>query len=422
MTTRDRQGWAIVGGFFLAEFFILGSGYDTAGVFFTPLLKHFNWSRTQLSMLTSAISLAAAFMGPGTGWLLDRVDSKWVVTIGAALCALAFVMASTAHSFVWMVAAYALLGVGAAASVMTPCYYVISNWFDERRGLAMTLAITGIEIGGTVMALISTYVIAHAGWRIAYLVLAAPVIVVVVPLMVLLVRSRPEMGPVAAAGAHGMHGAHGAAGGDQSLGGLEVGVALRERSFWLIALSYLVYAFGATALIVHLVPYLIGIGLTAERAALVLSIMLAFNIIGKPALGALADRLGIRPIYALNLFAVGLGFFFLLYARHPSMLTLFVLVYGLSCGAPIALMPTILADSVGLRRYGSLSGLLVTLGVIGSAAGPIVAGVVFDRIGSYMGIFEFFTIALLIAGFLPIGCVSFRDREAAVAAVAQAAS
>ena len=264
--------------------------------------------------------------------------------------------------------------------------------------------------------------IAHAGWRTAYLVLAAPVIVVVIPLMALLVRSRPPTGAIAAVGAHGMHGAHGGPGGDQSQSGLEVSVALHERSFWLIAISYLIYAFGATALIVHLVPYLIGIGLTAERAALVLSIMLAFNIIGKPALGALADRLGIRPIYALNLFAVGLGFFFLLYARHPSMLTLFVLVYGLSCGAPIALMPTILADSVGLRRYGSLSGLLITLGVLGSAAGPIVAGVVFDRIGSYMGIFEFFTIALLVAGFLPIGCVSLREREAAMAAVPQAAS
>ena len=422
MTNRDRQGWFIVGGFFLAEFFILGSGYDTAGVFFTPLLKHFGWSRTQLSMLTSAISLAAAFMGPGTGWLLDRVDSKWVVTIGAALCGVAFLMASTAHSFAWMVSAYALLGVGAAACVMTPCYYVISNWFDERRGLAMTLAITGIEIGGTVMALISTYMITNAGWRTAYVVLAAPVILVVVPLMVLLVRSRPETAQVAAAGAHGMHGAHGAPGGDQSQSGLEVGVALRERSFWLIAISYLAYAFGATALIVHLVPYLIGIGMTAERAAMVLSVMLALNIFGKPALGALADRFGIRLIYGLNLLAVGLGFFFLLYARHPSMLALFILVYGLSCGAPIALMPTILADSVGLRRYGSLSGLLVTLGVLGSAAGPIVAGAVFDRIGSYMGVFEFFTLALLIAAFLPIGCVSFRNREAAMAAVAQIAS
>jgi len=167
MTNRERQGWTIVGGFFLASFFILGSGYDTAGVFFTPLLKHFGWSRTQLSILTSAISLAAAVMGPGTGWLLDRVESKWVVTIGAALCGLAFLMASMAHSFVWMVCAYALLGIGAAASVMSPCYYVIGNWFEDNRGLAMTLAITGIEIGGTVMALVASYVILHAGSRTA---------------------------------------------------------------------------------------------------------------------------------------------------------------------------------------------------------------------------------------------------------------
>src|SRR5208282_3704441 len=184
-------------------------------------------------------------------------------------------MASMAHSFVWMVCAYALLGVGAAASVMTPCYYVIGNWFEERRGLAMTLAITGIEIGGTVMALVVTYVILHAGWRIAYLVLAAPVILLVVPAMALLVRSRPAAASGAAAGAHGAHGAHG---GDPSQSGLEVGAALTERSFWLIAISYFAYAFGATPLIVHLVPYLIGIGMPAQRAALVLSVMLAFNV------------------------------------------------------------------------------------------------------------------------------------------------
>lgn len=417
MTSRERQGWTIVGGFFLASFFILGSGYDTAGVFFTPLLKHFGWSRTQLSILTSAISLAAAVMGPGTGWLLDRVDSKWVVTIGAALCGVAFLMASMAHSFVWMVCAYALLGVGAAASVMSPCYYVIGNWFDENRGLAMTLAITGIEIGGTVMAVVVTYVILHAGWRTAYLVLAAPVILLVVPAMALIVRSRPAAasGP-AAAGAHGAHG------GDPGQSGLEVSAALRERSFWLIAISYLVYAFGATALIVHLVPYLIGIGMAAERAAVVLSVMLAFNVIGKPALGALADRFGIRLIYGLNLLLVGVGFIFLLNARHPSMVALFVLVYGLSCGAPIGLMPTILADAVGLRRFGTLIGLLVTLGVIGSAAGPIAAGVVFDHSGSYIGIFELFTVALLVAAFLPIGCVSYREHEVAAAPVPQPAS
>ncbi len=416
MTQRDRQGWAIVGGFFLASFFIVGSGYDTAGVFFTPLLKHFGWSRTQLSMVTSAISLAAAVVGPGIGWMLDRFEAKWVATAGAAVCGLAFLMASRAQGLVWLVSAYAILGVGAAASAMIPCYYVISNWFDERRGLAMTLAITGIEVGGTVMALTASYVIAHAGWRAAYLVLAAPVILIVIPLMLLVVRSRPADAAAAAAA----HGAHAPAAALSVQDGLEVGTALRERSFWLIAISYLIYAVAGTALVVHLIPYLIGLGLTAQRAAAVLSITLALNAIGKPSLGALADRYGIRLMYGLNLLLVGCGILLLLDADHPAMLTGFVLVYGLCVGAPIALMPTILADSVGLRRFGSLSGLLVTLGVIGSAAGPIVAGAVFDRTASYVGVFGCFGAGLLVAGFLPLGCVPYRQRATAAAPVVQA--
>jgi MFS family permease len=184
----------------------------------------------------------------------------------------------------------------------------------------------------------------------------------------------------------------------------------------------MIYAVAGTALIVHLVPYLIGLGLTEQRAAFVLSISLGMNAIGKPSLGALADRFGIRRIYGLNLMLVGCGIVLLLNAGHAGMLTLFVLVYGLSVGAPVALMPTILADAVGLRRFGSLSGLLVTLGVIGSAAGPIVAGAVFDRTGSYIGIFGLFAVTLLIAGFLPMACVSFRQPEIGATPIAQTAS
>jgi MFS family permease len=411
MASRNRQAWTIVAVFFFAQFFIVGGAYDTAGIFFTPLVKHFGWSRTQVSMLTSAISLAAAVMGPGVGWMLDHFEAKWMTAIAAVLCGVAFLMASAAQSLAWMVTAYALLGAGAAAAVMIPTYFVISNWFVERRALAMTLAITGIEVGGTVTAMTVAFVIAHAGWRTAYLVLAAPVFIVVVPTLVMFVRSRPAAVSAPAGLAQPSGGHHGSS--DPSQPGLEVGTALRERSFWLIAISYLIYAVVGTALVVHLVPYLIGLGVTAEHAAAVLSITLALNAIGKPSFGALADRFGIRLMYSLNLFMVGFGVVLLLYARHSAMLAGFTLVYGLSVGAPIALMPTILADSVGLRRYGSLSGMLVTLGVIGSASGPILAGAVFDRTSSYMVIFELFALGLLIAGFLPFACVPFREHDAA---------
>jgi len=69
-----------------------------------------------------------------------------------------------------------------------------------------------------------------------------------------------------------------------------------------------------------LVPYLIGTGMTAERGALILSITLGLNIIGKPAFGAAADRFGIRLVYRLNLWVVGCGILCLPYARNASML------------------------------------------------------------------------------------------------------
>jgi MFS family permease len=417
MASRNRQAWTIVAVFFFAQFFIVGGAYDTAGIFFTPLVRHFGWSRTQVSMLTSAISLAAAVVGPGVGWMLDRFEARWMTTIAAVVCGVAFLMASTAQTLVWMITAYALLGAGAAAAVMIPTYFVISNWFVERRALAMTLAITGIEVGGTVIAMTVAFVIAHAGWRTAYLVLAAPVLIVVVPALLFFVRSRPTGSAAAPAQASAGH--HG--GGDPAQPGLEVGTALRERSFWLIAVSYLIYAVVGTALVVHMVPYLIGLGVTAQHAATVLGATLALNAIGKPSFGALADRFGVRLMYSLNLLMVGCGVVCLLYAGHAAMLAAFTLIYGLSVGAPIALMPTILADSVGLRRYGSLSGLLVTLGVVGSASGPVLAGAMFDRTASYTLIFELFAAGLLVAGFLPMACVSYREREGAPAPAAQTA-
>jgi MFS family permease len=116
----------------------------------------------------------------------------------------------------------------------------------------MTLANTGIEVGGTVMAVVAAYLIMHAGWRTAYLVLAAPVLLLVVPAILLVVRSRPAI--TAPALAQGARTVHSTSGEPTSLSGLEVGTALRERSFWLIAISYAIYAVAGTALVVHLVP------------------------------------------------------------------------------------------------------------------------------------------------------------------------
>jgi MFS family permease len=394
--SRQTRGWLIVGAFFLAAAFIQGSGFDTAGVFLAPLVKHFGWSRTQVSTLPSMIAIFIGVSGPIVGWLLDRMEARWIAAVGSLLAAAAFVIAGTADTYTAMLIAYCTLGVGMAAGAVLPCYFVVSNWFSDRRGLALSVSQIGIELGGTAMALLTAYLIQARGWRFAYIVLAVPIVLLVTPPLAVLVRNRPTDESPAAASAE-----------PASVPGLDVGEALGARSFWLIAIFDFCSVLVGTGLVVHLVPYLIGLGYSSTRATTAFSIMLAMQLPGKPVLGWLADRIGIRLTMTIDVALIALGCVLLLGARHTLPLALFVLVYGFTFGAPVPLIPMLLVDAVGLKRFGSLMGLLSLPAVIGSASGPIIAGAIFDRTGSYIWAIELFVVLLAAVAILPLLCVPF---------------
>jgi MFS family permease len=398
--SRRARGWVIVGAFFVAAAFIQGSGFDTVGVFIAPLVKDFGWSRTQVSTLPSMIAIFIGVSGPLIGWLLDRFEARWISAIGSLLAAAAFVIAGTANSYTAMLVAYCTLGVGMAAGAVLPCYLVVSNWFSDRRGLALSVSQVGIELGGTGMALLTAYFIQAHGWRFAYIALAVPIVLLVTPPLAIFVRTRPtdELATDAT----------GNVAEQPSVPGLDVGDALTSRSFWLIAIFDFCAVLVGTGLVVHLVPYLIGLGYSPTRATTAFSIMLAFQLPGKPVLGWLADRIGIRLTLAIDVALIAVGCVLLLGARHVLPLGLFIVLYGFTFGAPVPLIPMLLADAVGLKRFGSLMGLLSIPAVVGSASGPIIAGAIFDRTGSYVWAIELFIALLAAVAVLPLLCVPFR--------------
>ncbi|MGH7864498.1 MAG: MFS transporter, partial [Candidatus Binataceae bacterium] len=151
MTQQERQGWTIVASLFVTLLLVFGGGYNTFGVFFTPLLNQFGWSRAQLSTLPSALAISAGFAAPLIGWLLDRVEARIVIAIGAALAGVAYLGASQANSYLPMLACYALLGLGVGGATLLPCSLVVANWFKSNRGLALGVTFAGTSIGGMLM-------------------------------------------------------------------------------------------------------------------------------------------------------------------------------------------------------------------------------------------------------------------------------
>ncbi|HKD69768.1 MAG TPA: MFS transporter [Candidatus Binataceae bacterium] len=410
--TQQARAWTVVGVLFAALVLVAGSGYGTLGVFFKPLAKEFGWSHTRVSLLSSVLFGCMGWIGPIVGWLLDRVEAVSVMIAGTVLAAIGFVVASQSHSFAPMLAAFGLLGFGIGAAAVLPASYIVANWFQARRGLAMGITMAGSTTGAMLMTLIADQIVARAGWRVAYIALALPMLLVVVPALAIVVRSRPPSatGPAPVSPASGAQ-----------PGGLDLAQALRSRSFWMIAAAYFFYTFSTTAEFVHLIPYLNhpgAMGYRAAAAAMVMSVIFGLASVGKPLFGVFADRLGARMGLSINFLLASLGVGMMLGANRVAVLIVSVAVLGINIEGPVVLLPLVTADSLGLSSFGVLMGVFTALSTLGSTLGPVATGRIFDATGDYRAAFELL-VAMLICGAVAVSlCRPLAVEQAHVAGAA----
>jgi MFS family permease len=411
MTARERQGWTLVASLFVTLFLVFGSGYNTSSLFFPQLLKQFGWTHGRTASLTSVLALSAGFGGPLIGLMLDRIEARIVMMAGVVLCILAFLMASRADSFEVMLTAYIILGLGIAGSTLLPVSLIIANWFDQRRGLAMGLTFAGTSLGGAGMTLVGNFAIEHfGGWREAYVTLAGPMLVIALPLILLKVRTRP---PDAAGRDFKESG--------DSLPGLELGEALRTRSFWMVSAAQFLFACVAAGAGLHLIHHIINLGYTPSFAARMMSLVYTFASLGKLGMGVLSDRVSARVALALNFIGIAVGISLIFGASSMAMLFGFVLIFGLTLGAPLVLIPLLAAESMGLKRFGSIGGLAGIFNTLGAAVGPIAAGAIFDVFGTYNVAFDAFIVLAVLGAAASMACLNLETEQARLTAAQVAA-
>jgi MFS family permease len=402
MTKQDRTAWRLAGALFISLFFIWGVGYDCFPILLPSVLKQFHLSREQIGRVPAAQALAALVLAPLVGWLLDRIRVQIVMGTGAVLMAIGIVMMARAGSFHSVIAGSVVTGIGLSASTILPSTMVISNWFGERRGAALGVTTAGMELGGMVLAIVAGSLVVTHGWRFAYAVLAIPLVVIVLPLCLIFVRTRPEQtGDISSAGRSGDD-----AQVSSALPGLEVDEALRTRAFWMLMVLQFCYTFSIGGSFIHIVQYLIGIGYTQAAGKWVVGFSLGLALIGKPALGVLGDRIGGKNALALCLLIGAMNIAVLLFARNLWALVIFTVVGGLTGAAPIALGPMVQVETLGLKRYGSIAGLLAIAFTLGAMLGPPIVGRLADATGTYTVSFEVCAIVGLVGAVAAFLCVT----------------
>jgi MFS family permease len=415
MTDRDRGGWIIVGAICVTMFFIWGA-INSSAVFFVPVLKHFGWTRAKFSVAMSIGWVTGGATGPLIGWLADRVNPKRMIVVGATITGVLYILLSRATTFGEFLAINGLFGICVGASTTIPCSILIASWFQRQRGLAIGIAFAAAPIGGAGMTPLANYIITVAGWRAGYFALSLPILVVVVPLVVLLVRPANSRGDGASATT-----ADAPDPAPIQVSGFELWQARKTRSFWLIcAVQILV---GSTlGMGPHYVAYLTGLGYSAAFAATVVSMFLVVTTLGALLGGPFSDRVGARMAMTGTCILGALGAAGLMGASHALGLMVTILAGGFALGAYGVQMPLVIIESLGVKRFGSLMGVTGVFYTIGAFISPIVAGRIFDVRGSYEIAIASFVVMFIASAVALLGCRTLAGEEAQFTASASVAA
>jgi MFS transporter, OFA family, oxalate/formate antiporter len=398
---RFFYGWFIVGILFFIS--IIDGGFTYIfSAFLKPLSQEFGWTRAETAGAFSLYLLAAGLVLPLWGWLADRSGVRLVFLLSALIDGFALFLLSYVGSLTTFYVLYLFLGVGLGGIGPMTVGKIISQWFVEKRGRAMGIALIGAGAGGLVLVPLTGFLIETFNWRIAYWGLAALALGGMLPLVWFFLTDRPEERGLTPLGQGSLAvddlGVTGER--DSEPDGWMLKEALYTPTFWLLGVAFCLGLMAALAVTAHQVAFLQDAGLTLESASTVAGVTLGMSMGGRFMVGWVSEHTRhLHPVLSLCLVmqAGGIGSLLCLSSLGFWAVVVFVSLFGLGYGGLVVLWPLIIGHDFGLRAFGAIAGSLGTLAAgLGGAAGPVVAGAIYDQTGNYFWAFVVCTAVLLL--------------------------
>jgi predicted MFS family arabinose efflux permease len=377
-------GWRVAAasavGVFCASILVYGFA-----VLLGPISRELGWSRQTLSAAYSVMAVTSAVCAPGLGALVDRYGPRSVAIPSIVLCGIAIAsLVSLTASRVHVYSLFAVMGVAGVGTSALTYSRAVSTWFDLRRGLAVSMVISGGALASITHPPATEALIRATGWRQTCLALGLVVLLVGVPIVALFVREHDVDGPT----------------GLSHIVDPPVSVALRSWIVWVLLLVIGMAAVPMNAIVVHLPSLLTDRGITPQRAALTLSAMGIASVFGRLTTGWLIDRLrATRVSFALLLIAA-VGIALLSASRAFESCLSAVVLIGFGLGGELDITPLLLSRYFGVRAMSTLYGLAWTAMGAAGALGPLLMGRSYDRTGSYDGLLLWLALSTVSAGTL----------------------
>lgn len=358
-------------------------GYATAvmyvysmGAYIEPIQQEFGWSRALVSSgITMAAFLSALFCIP-MGILVDRIGPRKVGLTGVILMCICVALLGTATGtranwiMLWCLLALSTLFV--QATVWTSA---VNSRFEKSRGLALAITLSGAAIAAAIFPVLATWLIERFDWRTAYMAMAGIWALVTLPFMYFGFRGAQDQKDKSKAVAVNK----------DTIAGLTVAEGIRSPALYKLLMASGFFAFTAIGIVVHFVPILKDRGADPLEAAGIASLIGIFSVVGRLGTGYLLDKFPAHLVGAVAFVIPVFAALLLIYdGTNPVNQALAAAIFGLTLGSEVDVIAYLSAKHFGLKNFGALYGAVVMALSLGTAFGPLGAGMIYDAYGSYV--------------------------------------
>jgi MFS family permease len=367
-----RRGWRIL--------LLAGLGVATCvtatvlygfGALVIPLQQSFGLARADLQLSITCLFLTAGVACHFAGVLNQRYGMRGVTTLSLLALSLGYLALTLFHGTLWHLylgfAARAFAGVG---TLQVTWSHLVNEWFERNRGLALAIILSGTGLVASVLPPLLTWSIARWDWRAGFIVMAAPTLLLTLPLTLMWMRS-----PARLATADRTH---------TVLPGESWSYAILGRKFWTLTVALTLAVSAVLGLLTSVIPLLRDKGFAAATASGIFSSFGVSLIVGRIVVGYLLDRLWPAGVSAAALALPAIGCFMLvtINGNVPALVAACALI-GIGTGAEFDISAYLLARYFGMRDYGRLYGLLLGIVTFVSALAPALFAALYRSSGSY---------------------------------------
>lgn len=372
-----RHGWSVVLACFGVATFAWGFGFYGQSVFLADLHATRGWPASLIASATTVNYLTGALLLTRIHRAIEVLGPRRLLAGGVAIMAVAAVGMSRVQAPWQLYLCAVVMATGWASTTTTAIAVTLAQWFDRRRGLALSLALTGASAGGFTVAPLLVRLVHSMGLEQAVLLIALAGAAILLPLVLLGVGRMGFAGTRAAADAAASRSR------DGRTGFASQAEALRSLHFWSVALPFALALIAQVGFIVHQVAFLLP-RLGSDGAGIAIAATAVAAALGRLAFAPVIDGLDQRIASAVSFAsqAVGLGLMLAL-PEVPAALYIGSVVFGFSVGNVITLPALIVQHEFAPASFGLVVGLSSMVGQAMLAFGPTLLGLAHDAYGSY---------------------------------------